>query len=89
MVVKLLLPFYLLLPFCINSSSGYGATNAIIGDPITTIRSSLELESRVFIGDQNETVKHYELFKFDFEKVSTPYIVCLWILIVGVAKIGE
>jgi hypothetical protein len=31
----------------------------------------------------------YQVAKFDFENVSTPYIISLWIIIVGLAKIGE
>ena len=33
--------------------------------------------------------KHYPIFRFDFNHVSTPYIILLWIIIVGFGKIGE
>lgn len=33
--------------------------------------------------------KHYPTFRFDFNHVSTPYIISLWIIIVGFGKIGE
>jgi hypothetical protein len=39
--------------------------------------------------DHNNSVKRYQVAKFDFEHVSTPYIISLWIIIVGLAKIGE
>jgi len=39
--------------------------------------------------NHNQTVKRYQVAKFDFEHVSTPYIISLWIIIVGLAKIGE
>jgi hypothetical protein len=32
--------------------------------------------------------KQFDLAKFDFDHVSTPYVISLWIIIVGLAKIG-
>lgn len=37
----------------------------------------------------NHSVHRYRVATFDFDHVSTPYIVSLWIIIVGLAKIGE
>lgn len=31
----------------------------------------------------------YQLAVFDFERVELPYVICLWILIVSLAKIGK
>lgn len=39
--------------------------------------------------NHNNSVKRYQVAKFDFEHVSTPYIISLWIIIVGLAKIGK
>ena len=36
----------------------------------------------------NET-ERYKIFTFDFERVELPYVICLWILIVALAKIGK
>ena len=33
--------------------------------------------------------KRYPVASFDFNHVATPYIISLWIIIVGLAKIGE
>jgi len=33
--------------------------------------------------------KRYEIVKLDFERVTAPYIISLWIAIVGLAKIGK
>lgn len=33
--------------------------------------------------------KRYAVATFDFHHVATPYIISLWIIIVGLAKIGE
>ena len=34
-------------------------------------------------------VKRYQVASFDFNHVATPYIISLWIIIVGLAKIGK
>ena len=39
--------------------------------------------------NQSHPIKHVELAKFDFDHVSTPYVISLWIIIVGLAKIGK
>lgn len=36
----------------------------------------------------NET-ERYKILSFDFERVELPYVICLWILIVALAKIGK
>lgn len=36
----------------------------------------------------NET-ERYQLVTFDFLRVELPYVICLWILIVSLAKIGK
>ena len=41
-------------------------------------------------GTKNEThSERYPLVVFDFERVELPYIICLWVLIASLAKIGE
>ncbi|XP_015784573.1 sodium/hydrogen exchanger 3-like isoform X1 [Tetranychus urticae] len=74
------------------AASGSGVPSSIIGDPFQSIKQSLELDAEVLsaaaIGTNNNSTKRYAIAKFDFEKVSQPYIICLWIIIVGVAKIG-
>ncbi|XP_041375066.1 sodium/hydrogen exchanger 3-like [Gigantopelta aegis] len=36
----------------------------------------------------NETVGRYQLVSFDFHHVEIPYVICLWVLLASVAKIG-
>lgn len=38
---------------------------------------------------ESEEVKRYKVASFDFNHVATPYIISLWIIIVGLAKIGN
>ena len=37
---------------------------------------------------KNET-QRYPLFVFNFHHVEVPYVICLWILLASIAKIGE
>ncbi|KAI1306501.1 Sodium/hydrogen exchanger 3 [Halotydeus destructor] len=37
---------------------------------------------------EEKKVERYHVFSFDFNNVATPYIISLWIIIVGLAKIG-
>ena len=41
-------------------------------------------------GKKNEThSERYPLAVFDFERVELPYVICLWVLIASLAKIGK
>ena len=40
-------------------------------------------------GSEVHEVKRYQVASFDFNHVATPYIISLWIIIVGLAKIGK
>lgn len=37
--------------------------------------------------ESHNTTERYKIFTFDFERVELPYVICLWILIVALAKI--
>ncbi|KAK3085401.1 hypothetical protein FSP39_002795 [Pinctada imbricata] len=39
-------------------------------------------------GGSEGGVEHYKLVEFNFERVELPYVICLWILIVALAKIA-
>lgn len=39
--------------------------------------------------EESRGSKRYAVATFDFHHVATPYIISLWIIIVGLAKIGE
>lgn len=41
-------------------------------------------------GKKNETnTERYPLVVFDFERVELPFVICLWVLIASLAKIGK
>ena len=40
------------------------------------------------VGDHKNETERYKLMVFDFERVELPLVICLWILIVALAKIG-
>lgn len=47
-------------------------------------------------GAEHESQKHgkntserYRIISFDFQHVEVPYVICLWILLASVAKIGK
>ena len=43
-------------------------------------------------GEEKKNGTHserYPLVVFDFERVELPYVICLWVLIASLAKIGE
>ena len=39
--------------------------------------------------DMGPKSERYQVASFDFNHVATPYIISLWIIIVGLAKIGK
>lgn len=39
--------------------------------------------------ESHNKTERYKLLSFDFERVELPYVICLWILIVALAKIGK
>ena len=39
--------------------------------------------------ESHNGTERYKILTFDFERVELPYVICLWILIVGLAKIGK
>jgi hypothetical protein len=40
------------------------------------------------VGDHKNETERYKLVVFDFDRVELPFVICLWILIVALAKIG-
>lgn len=44
--------------------------------------------SEAAAGGHNNGTERYKLVVFDFERVELPFVICLWILIVALAKIG-
>lgn len=40
------------------------------------------------VGEHKNETERYKLIVFDFERVELPLVICLWILIVALAKIG-
>ena len=64
--------------------TAYDAPNDVTWENLsfpTTTAPSSEHES--------QSVKRYAVATFDFHHVATPYIISLWIIIVGLAKIGQ
>lgn len=39
--------------------------------------------------ESHNKTERYKILSFDFERVELPYVICLWILIVALAKIGK
>ena len=54
---------------------------------ILTVALSAVCETADF--SKNETVGRYQLVSFDFHHVEIPYVICLWVLLASVAKIGK
>ena len=66
-------------------------TGEVGGRPVNQVQQNFgpdgeEVESHSV--KKNET-QRYALFKFQFHHVEIPYVICLWILLASIAKIGE
>jgi hypothetical protein len=53
------------------------------------LSSSASSSSSHSTGHESKEGMRYAVASFDFNHVATPYIISLWIIIVGLAKIGE
>ncbi|RWS13221.1 sodium/hydrogen exchanger 3-like protein [Dinothrombium tinctorium] len=54
----------------------------------TNSQKFIEVHRHTEVQVNKSEVQRYHVAKFDFARIATPYIVSLWIIIVGLAKIG-
>jgi hypothetical protein len=58
----------------------------LLGAIASTSGANAETETKAAV--KNETLR-YPIAVFDFQRVELPYVICLWILIASLAKIGK
>lgn len=64
-----------------------GDTAAEDGEEETTPLSQEYTDESHKMGGQNS--ERYRILSFNFHHVEVPYVICLWILLASVAKIGK
>ena len=69
--------------------NGKGYPNSTDGESVNSSSSSEVQHQAANLERRNHNTERYQLFILDYDRVHSPFIICLWVLMAMVAKMGE